>query len=351
MGGHVLRSLFIAATFAAAVLCTGCASIVSGHNQSVSVKTTSDGNDVSGAQCELTNDKGSWYTTTPGSVTVRRSYNELVVTCKLAGMTPGTDRVKSSTKGMAFGNVIFGGVIGAGIDVASGAAYDYPTLINIAMPSGAAGAPVASATKVPAPVAVPAAAPIAVASAQPAAAPGSASFQPGTTLIVRENDAMSSAVLGETVLVVFEQSASNWAFNQGTIVARSDGTPVKGQMHDALIYGIGPAELSRGVGTVEGKFRGLGGADTVPVTLTMQGKQQRVVAGQPFDAVRVRVEGYAMRSASANGSGSTSGASIEGEMWVDARTGLVLSTTVKSRHPAYNIQREVVRIDRPGVPA
>jgi hypothetical protein len=34
---------------------------------------------------------------------------------------------------MAFGNILFGGVIGAGVDVYNGAAYDYPNLLNIEM--------------------------------------------------------------------------------------------------------------------------------------------------------------------------------------------------------------------------
>lgn len=37
----------------------------------------------------------------------------------------------SKTKGMAFGNIVFGGVIGAGVDMADGAAYDYPNEINM----------------------------------------------------------------------------------------------------------------------------------------------------------------------------------------------------------------------------
>jgi hypothetical protein len=32
---------------------------------------------------------------------------------------------------MAFGNILFGGVIGVGVDVATGAAYDYPALITV----------------------------------------------------------------------------------------------------------------------------------------------------------------------------------------------------------------------------
>ena len=36
---------------------------------------------------------------------------------------------------MAFGNILIGGVIGVGVDVATGAAYDYPDLITVQMTS------------------------------------------------------------------------------------------------------------------------------------------------------------------------------------------------------------------------
>jgi hypothetical protein len=119
------------ATCLVACLSTGCASIVSGNNQSISVTTRSQGVDVSGARCSLTNDKGQWYTTTPGSVTVHRSFNDLAVNCTYDGLDGGVTMAKSSTKGMAFGNILIGGIIGAGVDMASGAAYDYPDIIHV----------------------------------------------------------------------------------------------------------------------------------------------------------------------------------------------------------------------------
>ncbi|MEJ2347313.1 MAG: hypothetical protein P8090_18335 [Gammaproteobacteria bacterium] len=64
---------------------------------------------------------------------VHRSYGDLSVNCKKDGEEPGLTTVKSSTKGMAFGNILFGGVVGAGVDVATGAAYDYPSLITVQM--------------------------------------------------------------------------------------------------------------------------------------------------------------------------------------------------------------------------
>ncbi len=129
----MIRSSLIGAAVAATFTFTGCASIVSGNNQSLSVTTQKNGSDVAGAKCSLVNDKGTWFLTSPGSVTVRRSYGDLAVDCKMDGSDPGLASVKSSTKAMAFGNILFGGIIGVGVDTATGAAYDYPELILVDM--------------------------------------------------------------------------------------------------------------------------------------------------------------------------------------------------------------------------
>jgi hypothetical protein len=116
-----LRYLSVALFFSYAVL-TGCASIVTGQDQQVSVATPNCPN----AECTLTNPEGTYYLTTPGTVTVDKEYDDLVVSCKKEGVDPFIMQVSSSTKGMAFGNILLGGVIGAGVDMATGAAYDYP---------------------------------------------------------------------------------------------------------------------------------------------------------------------------------------------------------------------------------
>lgn len=126
----ILASLAVATT---AVLASGCASIVNGHNQVVSVEAQHKGQQIVGAHCSLVNPKGTFYVTTPGTVTVHRAYDDINVKCEKEGMQPGMAAVKSSTKPMAFGNILFGGVIGAAVDAGSGAAYDYPTLISVIM--------------------------------------------------------------------------------------------------------------------------------------------------------------------------------------------------------------------------
>lgn len=117
-------------TVITAMSLTSCASIVSGTNQSVSVKTGK----ITGANCELKNNKGKWYvSSTPGSVVVNRSYKNLEIECTKKGYPTGKESVKSHTKAMAFGNVILGGAVGGGVDIATGAAYDYPNEIDVPM--------------------------------------------------------------------------------------------------------------------------------------------------------------------------------------------------------------------------
>lgn len=112
----------------------GCASITGTTNQNVSVQTRAQGGaEVKGANCELTNNKGKWFVTTPGSVGIHRSNDDMQVLCTKDGIDPGRGSVVSETKGTMFGNIVFGGGIGAVVDHNTGAAYEYPALIQIIM--------------------------------------------------------------------------------------------------------------------------------------------------------------------------------------------------------------------------
>lgn len=128
-----MNKFFLLNLLAVVSMTTGCASIVNGQNQSLSVDTKNKSQAVAGANCKLSNNKGTWYITSPGSTVVQRSYEDLSVLCEKEGLQPGLASVKSYTKPMAFGNILFGGIVGAGVDMASGAAYDYPPLVTIEM--------------------------------------------------------------------------------------------------------------------------------------------------------------------------------------------------------------------------
>jgi hypothetical protein len=126
-----LKTLALIAGIAIASLTTGCASITGGTSQTVSLQTKQDATEVAGADCELKNEKGTYHVTTPGKVTVHRAYGDLQVTCSKAGQPDAVATVQSSTKGATYGNIILGGGIGAGVDMATGAAYAYPDLITM----------------------------------------------------------------------------------------------------------------------------------------------------------------------------------------------------------------------------
>ena len=111
----------------------GCASIVGTTGQSVSVETRDKEKVISGASCEFANSKGKWFVNSPGTVQIRRSNDDLIVLCTKTGIEPGRASVVSDTKGSMFGNILLGGGIGAIVDHNTGAAYEYPTLIQIMM--------------------------------------------------------------------------------------------------------------------------------------------------------------------------------------------------------------------------
>jgi hypothetical protein len=130
------------ALWAAVALMPGCASITTGGTQNVSVEAVAAQQAVAGTNCQLTNDKGSWGVVTPGTVNVRGSYGDLAVHCESPHYEPGIASFKSTTKAMAFGNILVGGIIGATIDVSTGAAYQYPSLLSVSLGKRTGSAPV-----------------------------------------------------------------------------------------------------------------------------------------------------------------------------------------------------------------
>lgn len=113
---------------------SGCATLTSSEMQTVSLNTKSDdGQAVDKAKCTLKNDKGAWEITSPGFVNIHRSAEDLMVECKKEGIADGFLRAISRAAGGMFGNIIFGGGIGAIIDHNKGTGYDYPNELPVKM--------------------------------------------------------------------------------------------------------------------------------------------------------------------------------------------------------------------------
>jgi hypothetical protein len=117
-------------SLASLLLVAGCASITGSKNQPVSVNSVCDGEQVKGASCTLTNDKGSWFVKTPGSVVISKSTGDLAVTCKF-GDSSQSATFQSKSNGGVWGNLIAGGIIGYAVDASSGAGFDYPPSMTV----------------------------------------------------------------------------------------------------------------------------------------------------------------------------------------------------------------------------
>ena len=113
---------------------SGCATITKDSSQQVKIETYSKDNQaVMGVKCTAKNERGQWTTTSPNTVPVHRSGENLLVNCEKEGLQPGIATVISRANGSMFGNILFGGGIGAIIDHNKGTAYSYPDWIRVIM--------------------------------------------------------------------------------------------------------------------------------------------------------------------------------------------------------------------------
>ena len=100
----------------------GCATIVKGTTQQVAIKTPG----VEGAQCTLTSGAiGTKVVTTPATIVLDKSQDSVAVTCRKQCYQDGVGIIASNTEGMTAGNILVGGVVGLGVDAATGAMNKY----------------------------------------------------------------------------------------------------------------------------------------------------------------------------------------------------------------------------------
>ena len=126
---NMTKILIVAAM---AVSLVGCASITNDSTHPVKLETKTQAGDVlSGADCTLTNDYGTSTAKSGVATQVRRSSKDLDINCKLAGQPDANARAISRANGGMWGNILFGGGIGAVIDHNKGTAYTYPTWIQL----------------------------------------------------------------------------------------------------------------------------------------------------------------------------------------------------------------------------
>lgn len=128
-----MRKYFALAAVSVMTVTSGCSTITQSETQRLSVTASYEGQPIKDVDCALTNDKGTWTTKAPNQVDVRKSGENLNVVCKKEGFVDGLLTAISRAAGSMFGNIIFGGGVGALIDHSKGTGYDYPTTLPVVM--------------------------------------------------------------------------------------------------------------------------------------------------------------------------------------------------------------------------
>lgn len=127
-----MKASCISVALVASLGLSACASITGDTVQSVRVETRlADGTEVRDADCELFNEYGSFRVKSPGSVMIRRSATDLNISCRKESLPNADGKAVSRANGGMFGNIIFGGGIGAIIDHNKGTAYTYPQWLQM----------------------------------------------------------------------------------------------------------------------------------------------------------------------------------------------------------------------------
>ena len=125
------KTVFLSILF---LVLNGCASITGTTTQPISITVKdSKGNSLEDVKCTVVNDKGAWEVSAPGFVNITRSAADISVTCKKKGYPNGLAKAISRATGNMWGNIIFGGGIGAIIDHSKGKGYGYSDQMVVTM--------------------------------------------------------------------------------------------------------------------------------------------------------------------------------------------------------------------------
>jgi len=114
----------------------GCATIISGTTQNVTVDTMN----AKGARCQGTQSLAEdedpiihvWLST-PNSIVVKKHSSAINIVCKKKGFKDLKKKIDSKTSLGTIGNILLGGGIGILIDSATGANYEYPKTLKLPM--------------------------------------------------------------------------------------------------------------------------------------------------------------------------------------------------------------------------
>jgi hypothetical protein len=112
------------------LLLSGCATVMEGSDQNINIQTLNCDDAV--VTCLVSNDDTAATVRPPGTVNVGKSSKPITVECanKDKSVT-GRVLVDSGYETMGLGNILLGGIVGVGVDAATGAMWEYPSAVVV----------------------------------------------------------------------------------------------------------------------------------------------------------------------------------------------------------------------------
>lgn len=109
---------------------SSCSTIIEGRSQQVLVNTN-----PSEAECKFIREGMpiATITSTPGSAYIEKTKHDMIIECTKDGYQKATYINHSGAAGATFGNIVAGGLIGWGVDSATGSDNKYDSPVNITM--------------------------------------------------------------------------------------------------------------------------------------------------------------------------------------------------------------------------
>jgi hypothetical protein len=109
---------------------SACSTIIEGRSQQIMVNTN-----PSGANCNIfrNGDKIGSIIDTPGSAYIEKTKYDIKIECNKKHYQTATYMNHSGTAGATWGNIVAGGLIGWGVDSATGSDNKYETPVNITL--------------------------------------------------------------------------------------------------------------------------------------------------------------------------------------------------------------------------
>lgn len=175
-----------------------------------------------------------------------------------------------------------------------------------------------------------------------------ASLFEGAELVVRDREPVSGAVLHETRLVVSAVQPEAVVFNGGELsVWRRTAVWRDGRWPGVTLSGFEAGRL-RPADRLKARFRPASAEDeTVQVELHVEREEPVAAGNDSVMLLRVRVSGYASQLGPYQTPQAWRGARMDGLVWIDRTSGLVVRAAVDCPYPTYAWKRDLVRIAMP----